>query len=290
MNVAVSGIRRPTSRAGAPRHRRLRHPSVDEAKTEITQYLSERWRKHYDSYGGASEASLHRIDGLSAHVAGHRARRRLAAERRAAGLRSRLHAQAASRPQQHRVRHAASRCGSAATTSATWNSPRRSRTAVNDWQIDAWVDPEPRLRGRRSLCRRKIPRPRSRRSSGAPAIRASCRSVARRASASRSATAATGRSSRRPQRRQSADRAAYRRHTGGHPPTGARLAVLLFRAPLSPTTGCMSLVTSMVLEGVFEQIPEAAGAAGRGRLRLGAGAVLAAGQALGAHAGRGAAS
>ena len=40
----------------------------------------------------------------------------------------------------------------------------------------------------------------------------------------------------------------------------------------------------LVIEGVFEQFPEAASRAGRGRLRLGAGAALAARQALEAHA------
>ena len=47
---------------------------------------------------------------------------------------------------------------------------------------------------------------------------------------------------------------------------------------------CRTRVTSLVFEGVFERFPEAQGGADRRRLRLGAGAVLAHGQALAAHA------
>ena len=147
MNVAVRDPKTDKPAAGAARHRRLRHPSVDEDEDRHHQISVGALAQALRQLRRPPQAGLHRIDGLSAHGAGHRARRRLAAERRAARLRSRLHAQAASRPQQHRVWRAASAADRRLRRAQHGFLRRRSRTAINDWQIDAWVGPEPRLRG-----------------------------------------------------------------------------------------------------------------------------------------------
>ena len=144
----------------------------------------------------AISSSLHRIDGLSAHGAGHRARRRLAAERRAARFRSRLHAKAASRSPTVSSMACCIRCGSAATTSAIWISPQALWTAINDWQIDAWVGPEPRLRGSIYVPQdypEAAVKEIERRAGDPRFVQVSCAPQSR---ASRSATAATGRCSR----------------------------------------------------------------------------------------------
>ena len=118
----------------------------------------------------------------------------------------------------------------------------------------------------------------------APTTRPSCRSCSRRARASRSATAATGRSTRRPSAPACRSACTCRASAAAMPRPARAGRPTTCRSTTRCAATCRARVTSLVFEGVFERFPEAEGGADRGRLRLGAGAVLAHGQALGAHA------
>ena len=147
--------------------------------TSYDQYLSERWQQAYGGYGASVARATPGIDRLSAHGAGHRARRCLAAGRRPARLRSRLHAQAASRPQRRRIGMLIP-LRTAGTDERNMDFPRRSAPRSTTGRSSDWVGPEPRLRG--SIYGAARTRLRLwRRSSAAPAIRASCRCCCRRA-------------------------------------------------------------------------------------------------------------
>jgi uncharacterized protein len=77
---------------------------------------------------------------------------------------------------------------------------------------------------------------------------------------------------------------------GGHPSTGSGMGSYYIEEHTSNVQTMQSLITSLVIEGVFEAFPDSEDAADRGRVCLGAGAQLAARQALEALQGRSAAS
>ena len=120
------------------------HPSM-KTKNDITKYLSERWRKHYDSYGGHSSRPTPDRWRIRAC---RRTPRAAMPGRRTAVRPAPISTSCASSISTPTTSSMACciRCGSAAMTSATWIFPAALSTAINDWQIDAWVGPEPRLR------------------------------------------------------------------------------------------------------------------------------------------------
>ena len=73
-------------------------------------------------------------------------------------------------------------------------------------------------------------------------------------------------------------------YSGGHASTGSGWPTYYMQEHYATTTGMQNTVTSLVFEGVFERFPEAEGSTDRRRVHLGAVAVLAHGQALATHA------
>ena len=156
--------------------------------------------------------------------------------------------------------------------------------AVNDWQLEAWVKPEPRLRAGivvpqedAAFAVSEIERraddpafvqilisPRSSDPLGHRRYWPIYEAARALPAADRAARAGL-------QRRPRLDR-----RRAGRPIT--------CRSTTPRRPACRTRVTSLVFEGVFERFPESEGRADRRRLRLGAGAVLAHGQALAAHA------
>ena len=82
------------------------HPSLH-ARADLNPFLAKRWQEHLEDLRRSSAHALYRHHALSALLAADLAPRCLAADRRAARIRSRLHAQAASRSARCRVRHPA---------------------------------------------------------------------------------------------------------------------------------------------------------------------------------------
>ena len=73
-------------------------------------------------------------------------------------------------------------------------------------------------------------------------------------------------------------------YSGGHASTGSGWPTYYMQEHYAMCGNMQATVVSLVFEGVFERFPEPEDRADRGRLCLGAGAVLAHGQALAAHA------
>ena len=127
-------------------------------------------------------------------------------------------------------------------------------TAVNDWQIDAWVGPEPRLRASIHVAQ-DYPE-------------AAVKEIERRADDPRFVQVTCAPQSEAPlgNRRYwpmfAAVCAANRPialHIGGipgHPPTGSGWPSYYFEHHFSNVPSVLSVVTSMVLEGVFEEFPK----------------------------------
>ena len=126
--------------------------------------------------------------------------------------------------------------------------------AVNDWQIEEWVKPEPRLRAG-IVVPQEDPRPLSRRSSARAKPR-SARSSSRRAPPSRSAGGATGRSS-RPRKRAGLPIGLHPAGaSGGYPSTGSGWPTYYMQEHYSFETGMQGVLASLVFEGVFERFPD----------------------------------
>ena len=135
-----------------------------------------------------------------------------------------------------------------------------------------------------SWCRRRMRPSRCRRSRRARPIRASCRSCCRRARAIRSAIGATGRSMRRPSAPTGRSALHVQGYSGGHPSTGSGWPTYYMQEHYAM---CGNMQDDRREPGVRRRVralPQAQDRADRGRLRLGAGAGLAHGQALGTHA------
>ena len=73
-------------------------------------------------------------------------------------------------------------------------------------------------------------------------------------------------------------------YSGGHASTGSGWPTYYMQEHYAMVGNMQAVVTSLIFEGVFERFPGLQDRADRGRLRLGAVALLADGQALGAHA------
>lgn len=228
------------------------HPSM-KAKGEITKYLSERWRKHYDSYGAHIKQAY---TGSMAYprMAPDTARgdawppnggppgsdldfmrkQHLDANGIEVGV---LHPLRIGGYDERNLDFAEALC-----------------TAINDWQIDAWVGPEPRLRASIYVAQEHPD--------------AAVKEIERRASDPRFVQVSCA--------PQSADPLGNRRywrmfeaicdsgrplglHIGGipgHPPTGSGWPSYYFEHHFSNVPAMQSLVTSMVLEGVFDRFPK----------------------------------
>ena len=247
------------------------------AKSEITKYLSERWRKHYDTYGAhikqAYTGSM-AYPRMSPDTARGDAwppnggppgsdldfmrKQHLDANNIEVGV---LHPLRIGGYDERNMDFAEALC-----------------TAINDWQIDAWIGPEPRLRGSIYVAQ-EYPE-------------AAVKEIERRAGDPRFVQVSCA--------PQSADPLGNRRywpmfeaicesgrplalHIGGIPgPSADRLglAVLLFRASLLQCAGDAVAGDQHGARRRVRPFPEAARAAGGNRLCLGAGAVLAAGPAF----------
>jgi predicted TIM-barrel fold metal-dependent hydrolase len=136
------------------RHRGLRHPSRLFLARRAARAICRRAGASMRATSASARQRLPGCHALSAHHARQRhAARFLAAQWRAAGIRPRLPAGAAARPAGHRVRHPAAAGGRAARR---FNQELGAAlcTALNDWQIDKWLDKEPRLRARSASPRR----------------------------------------------------------------------------------------------------------------------------------------
>ena len=201
-----------------------------------------------------SAHALYRHHALSALLAADRAPRRLAADRRAAGLRSRFHAQAASRSARCRVRHSAG----ARPLHLLAAEPRiRRRDPARHQRLAARVLVRPRSAAEGLDPRRpgRHASSRSPRSSAAPRSAAMCRSMSARAPTSRSAAAATGRSTNA--RRSSACRSASTSAAMAGTRRPAAAGRLIMSRSTSRNAHTMAAqLTSLVLEGVPERFPK----------------------------------
>ena len=152
---------------------------------------------------------------------------------------------------------------------------RRWRSAINDWQIAEWLDPEPRLRASIVVAVRGRRRWRRRRSTGVgddPRFVQVLLLVAHARAAGPAQVLADLRGGRAPR---PADRHPLRR-LGRPPDHRRRLAVVLHRGQRRHGARFQAQVISLVCEGVFERFPDAQDRADRGRLRLAAAADVAA--------------
>ena len=120
------------------------HPSIH-AHSDLDQFLPKRWQEHLRSLRQSSAHALYWHHALSTLLAADCAPRRLAADRRAAGLRSRFHAQAASRS-------ADIEYGILQVLDLFIFSQQNLefgaaiQRAINDWQLAFWSDRDPRLK------------------------------------------------------------------------------------------------------------------------------------------------
>jgi uncharacterized protein len=228
------------------------HPSM-KAKGEITKYLSERWRKHYDSYGGHIKQAY----------TGSMAYPRMAPDTARGDAWPPNGGPPGSDLDFMRKQHLDPnnievgvlhplRIGG--YDERNMDFAKALSTAINDWQIDAWVGPEPRLRG--SIY---VPQ---------DYPEAAVEEIERRADDPRFVQVSCAPQSEAPlgNRRYwpmfAAACAANRPlalHIGGipgHPPTGTGWPSYYFEHHFSNVPSVLSLVTSMVFEGVFEQFPK----------------------------------
>ena len=132
-------------------------------------------------------------------------------------------------------------------------------------------------------------RPPPPKSASAPATRISCRCCCSAATSSRSASAATGRSMRR-REEVGLPVGVHAFGFGGNPITASGWPSFYIEEMVGHSQCQQTALASLVLEGVFERYPETQDGDDRGRLRLGAVAVVAARQEFRAAAQRGAAS
>ena len=199
-----------------------------------------------------------------------------------------VHARAAARPLGRRLRRAARRC-SAPASSSTSSTARRSRSAINDWQIAEWLDPEPRLRASIVVAYEDA------RSAAAEIDRAPATSPLRPGAAAIAHARAAGPpqvlAALRGGRARTTCRSASTSAAGAATRSrGAGCALVLHRGPRRRwPRPSRTQVISLVCEGVFERFPTLEDRADRGRLRLAAAADVAARPRLEAAASRGAA-
>ena len=202
------------------------HPSL-RSRADLNPFLSKRWQEHMETYGRPPAHALYLDDPLSALRAAAVAPRRLAADRRTARLRPRLHAPAA--PRSRSISSSVCcRCSIFSfPRSRTWSSASRCSAPSTSGKSSAGASPS-RASRPRSSSDRTMRRPPSPRSSAARRPASTCRSTSRRAPTSRSDGAATGRSTRRRRRQAcrsastSAATAATRRRAAAGPPTTTR--------------------------------------------------------------------
>ena len=145
-----------------------------------------------------------------------------------------------------------------------------------DREMDQQGQPPERLGRGRQRGRRRPPPPKS---ASAPATRISCRCCCSAAMSSRSASAATGRSTRRRKRR-GLPIGVHAFGFGGNPITASGWPSYYIEEMVGHSQCQQTALASIVLEGVFERLPETEDGDDRGRLRLGAVAVVAARQEL----------
>ncbi len=128
--------------------------------------------------------------------------------------------------------------------------------AINDWQLETFVKPEPRLRAGIVVPQEDAAFAVEEIERRAPAIRRSRRSSSRRARAIRSAAGATGRSSRRRERANLPIALHVQGFSGGHASTGSGWPTYYMEEHYAATTGMQNTLTSLVFEGVFERFPK----------------------------------
>jgi predicted TIM-barrel fold metal-dependent hydrolase len=253
MNVAV---REPKADKSAPAKLGIVdcdiHPSM-KAKTEITKYLSERWRKHYDSYGGH----------LKQAYTGSMAYPRMAPDTARGDAwppgggppGSDLDFMRKQHLDPNNIEYGVLhplRIGGYDERNLEF--AKALSTAINDWQIDAWIGPEPRLCGSiyvpqdypeaavEEIQRRAVD-PRFVQVSCAPQSEAPLGN--RRYWPMFDAICQSGRP--------------LAMHIGGipgHPPTGTGWPSYYFEHHFSNVPSAIALVTSLVFEGVFERFPK----------------------------------
>ena len=236
------------------RDRRLRHPSGARHADELYPFLAKRWREHLDDLRQHARPIRH--DGRPAHPKAqpkHAPSMRYPPEGGRPGLLADLHAEAASRSQQRRARHAQSaqprRHGGRNLDLAAALSRARQRLA--DREVDQ-PGAAPARRHRRAAGRRDRLRAEIRARAGDPEFRAD---PAAAATSSRSASAATGRSTRR-RRSQRLPIGVHAFGFGGASLTRLGLAELLHRGDGRPPQCQQTALASLVLEGVFERFPK----------------------------------
>ena len=149
------------------------HPSL-KSKADLKPFMSERWWKHYDTYG-----SLVR-QGLSTYLPYPRMQpdtaRRDAWPPSGGPPASDLDFMRAQHLDANNIIHGILhplRIGGYDQRNLDFGAALCA--AINDWQMHAWVEPEPRLKGSIYVPQDYSGSGRRRRSSGAPAIRISCR-------------------------------------------------------------------------------------------------------------------
>jgi predicted TIM-barrel fold metal-dependent hydrolase len=253
MNVAV---REPKADNAAPAKLGIVdcdiHPSM-KTKTDINKYLSARWARHWDTYGGH----------LKQAYTGSMAYPRMAPDTARGDAWPPNGGPPGSDLDFMRKQHLDAnnievgvlhplRIGGYDERNMEFSAALS--TAINDWQLDAWVEPEPRLRA--SLY---VPQ---------DYPEAAVKEIERRAGDPRFVQVSCAPQSEAPlgNRRYWPMFAAICEanrplalHIGGipgHPPSGTGWPSYYFEHHFSNVPSSLSLITSLVFEGVFEQFPK----------------------------------
>ena len=128
--------------------------------------------------------------------------------------------------------------------------------AINDWQLETFVKPEPRLRAGIVVPQEDAAFAVKRDRAPRRAIRRLRRSSSRRGRAIRSATGATGRSTRPRSAATGRSRCTSRASAAAMPRPASGWPTYYMEEHYAATTGMQNTLTSLVFEGVFERFPK----------------------------------